>query len=185
MKRPDTATAALFVLAASLYASYRGLGLPNHPYQWSLGFLGVALAYHRGWLAWRRHPLTFFLAGLNVCQIAMLLKLLIGSGRRYPFAWMEYPNGFQVSSMSFTWQSPNLATWQLDLTLIQTFLFLVTVAGAVVRFQPFTSLTAILLLVASLPAFSSFDWAWVFPAMMAAGVALYLQAPCASRSVSA
>jgi hypothetical protein len=172
---------------ASTALAYRGLGLPNHPYQVTLGILTVALAYHRGWLALPTHRLEWALALPNALLVSMLFKLLIGSGTRQPFWWMMYPElrlqrsgekWFEVvPDMKVLWQNMPLATWTIDLTFIQTFLLIVTLAGALFRFQPFVSFTAFLLILVSLPAFASFNWAWVFPAMVSAAIVLYLQMP--------
>ncbi len=170
------------LLVAGLYCANEGLGLPNHPYQWALGGLAVALGYHRRWLHWPApgQPWEWILAPLNAMLLAMLFKLLIGSGIHQPLAWVKYPEITNTSegvipSWSIVWQASGLAAWQLDLTLMQTFLLLVTLIGALFRFQPFTSFTAILLILTSVPAFASFSWTWVFPAMATAAVAFYVQ----------
>jgi hypothetical protein len=77
--------------------------------------------------------------------------------------------------MKVLWPAMPIADWEVDLTLIQTFLLIVTLIGALFRFQPFVSLTAFLLILVSLPAFAEFDWRFVFPAMMTAAVGIYLQ----------
>lgn len=169
----------------AVYLGYRGMGWPNHPYQVALAALAVGLAYHRRWLAPLRGWRLVVLGALNTAQLSLVFKLLIGSGRRAPFFWLRYPELSRVPegqkwydvlpAWSLVWQPSPLAVWELDLTVIQTFLLVVTLVGALFRFQPFVSLTALALLFASLPAFAGFHWDWVFPAVIASSIALYLQ----------
>jgi len=176
---------AFLLTSLASYTAYRGLGQPNHPYQGVLAALAIGLAYHRRWFAFPTRWHQWAIAGMNVLTLAMVNKLLIGSGIRQPFQWMKYPTlqmekatgkWFEMMpQMGVLWQPVPLAEWQIDLTLIQTFLLLVTLIGALFRFQPFVSLTAFLLIVVSLPAFASFDWQWVFPALALAAVAFYIQ----------
>lgn len=178
---------SFFIFGSALVAAlcgYRGLGLPNHPYQITLGVLTVVLGYHRGWLLLPRRPWEWTLPLLNAASVSALYKILIGSGVRYPFSWAQYPTfslekgaekWIEIPHWAVNWQPSAIALWGLDFTILQTFLLIITLMGALFRFQPFSSLTAILLLAASLPAFASFDWTWVFPALIATGVSLYLQ----------
>ncbi len=162
-----------FVLAfvASTLA-FKGMGEPNHPYQIALAILTVALAYHRRWFRFPSKTHQWAIAAVNCLTLAMINKLLIGSGVRQPFYWAQLPT---VSSWNLQWAPVALASWEVDLTLIQTFLLLVTLIGALFRFQPFVSLTALLLIVVSVPAFAGFQWQWVFPALAASAVAFYIQ----------
>lgn len=171
---------SLALLGGGLACGYLGMGQPNHPYQWALGGMATALAYHRRWFRAPAKSYEWLLAPLNVLMIAMLFKLLIGSGIHQPFAWIKVPeitntSSGMVPSWSLVWQPSTVGGWELDLTLIQTFLLLITLIGALFRFQPFVSLTALLLIVVSLPAFASFTWTWVFPSMAVAAVAFYVQ----------
>lgn len=176
---------AILLAAGATCTAYYGLGWPNHPYQGALGILTVALAYHRRWLRFPAQWHHWVVAAFNAVTLAMLFKLLIGSGVRQPFHWAKYPSlnvaksqgkWFEVvPDWNVAWLPTPLASWQLDLTIIQTFLLLITLVGALFRFQPFVSLTAFFLVVVSLPAFSEFNWAWVFPSLVLAAIAFYVQ----------
>jgi len=187
---PQLLTGTVVMVAAAALA-FHGLGAPNHPYQGILAALAIALAYHRRWLARPRPPAIFALtAAANAASLAMLLKLFIGGGVREPLSWARYPwlrlsKAEGVLSLlpewRLDWEPTALATLQVDFTVLQTFLLIVTLAGALFRFQPFVSLTALALIAVSVPAFAAFDWRWVFPALLTATVGLYLQCP-ASRA---
>jgi hypothetical protein len=167
---------ALALSGGSIGLGIKGFGLPNHPYQVASAALAVALAYHRGWLRRAGGALTVLAALLNVAQLSLLMKLFIGSGRRFPFFWLKYPSLNQViPKWSMAWEPTALTTWEIDFTILQTFLVIVTLVGALFRFQPFVSLTALGLMVASVPAFMDFQWSWVFPAIALCAVSLYLQ----------
>lgn len=180
------------LLGLALFFAYLGLGMPNHYYQLVLAVLTICLCYQRGWLL-RAPGIGFWLtATLNSLVLATLFKLFIGSGKRFPWYWLQYPvlrsAPRQDSSMlpsipsfELQWEPSALALWSADLTIIQTFLLLITLFGALVEFQPFASFTALLLIVFSLPALASFEWQWVFPALITAAVALYAQTPAAHQ----
>ena len=164
-----------------------GLGMPNHFYQVVLAILAVWLGYHREWFIAPREKVYWILAPLNAAVLSILFQLVIGSGKRFPFFWALYPTlektprgqkeGWTdvVPDIALAWQTSALADWSIDLTIIQTFLLLITLIGALFDFQPFISLTAILLILVSIPALVGFAWPWVFPAMIAGGIAIYLQ----------
>lgn len=175
---------AYALAAGGLYLGFLGLGVPNHPYQVILAGLAIALGYHRRWLSLSEKPLGYALPLLNASLLAILLKICIGSGIQRPLAWFKYPSLSFVKPEGMlnvipewrvTWESTPLAGFQLDLTILQTFLLVVTLAGSLFRFQPFASLTAVLLILVSVPAFASFDWRWVFPALLSAVVLFYVQ----------
>jgi len=63
----------------------------------------------------------------------------------------------------------------MDITKIQTFLLIATLAGALFRFQGFTSLTALALLIVSIPIYLTFTWDWVVLFLVCGSVSLYLQ----------
>ena len=71
---------------------------------------------------------------------------------------------------------PKLGEWSVDVTRIQTFLFLAILAGALFRFEPFTSIAALVLLVISLPVYLRFNWDWVVLFIVVGSVSIYLQA---------
>ncbi|HQH26720.1 MAG TPA: hypothetical protein PLP17_04925, partial [Oligoflexia bacterium] len=181
----------LIMLLAGLACGMFGLGLPNHYYQVVLAALTIALGYHRGWFAACAGGARWILGLLNVCVLSLLFKLVIGGGVRNPFFWISYPvivksppaekTGLlpAMPDLQIGWEPTTLAQWSFDLTIVQTFLLLITLVGALFEFQPFISFTAFLLVVVSLPALVSFEWSWVFPAIVCAAVGLYLQSSAA------
>lgn len=175
--------------AAVLALGYLGLGLPQHYYQPLFAGLVLALAYHRGfWVLppgrWRWPQVS-----LNFLILTLFFKLLIGGGTRYPLDWLRVPAINKISSdpqipwynqlipdFDIAWESiPALTDISFDVTMVQTFLLLATLAGAVFRFQPFASLTAVVLLLVSIPTFIGFNWEWVVPFLVLGGTSLYLQ----------
>lgn len=178
---------SLIVASVALVASYLGFGLPNHPYQPSVAIAVLLVAYHRRWLKRPTDALGYSLAALNAGILSLQSKLIIGGGVRLPFAWLKLPN-LQGASQGWialpqlVWQPIPLSDWPVDLTRIQSFLFVVTAAAAWTRFQPFASLTAFALLLASLPAYVDFRWDWVLPAMGCAFAAFYVQVPVSARA---
>ena len=186
--KPKYTFSALALLLFSLVIALKGLGLPNHYYQVVLAALTIALLYHQQWLALPQKPLEWSLAVLNTAVLSLLFKLFIGGGKRFPLFWIQYPTVQKaaqaedtkawtdvVPDLDLSWVPSSAAEYSIDLTIIQTFLLLITLVGALVEFQPFISLTAFLLILVSLPALVSFNWPWVFPALVAAVIALYLQ----------
>ena len=110
------------------------------------------------------------MAALNTAVLAILFKLVIGSGKRFPFDWVAYPtitnnpapDGKEkwttvIPNIDLSWQPSAVAAWSIDLTIIQTFLMLITLLGALFDFQPFISLTALLLILVSIPALVAFE----------------------------
>lgn len=184
---PKLTRIALGLLVLALIACWFGLGTPNHYYQVVLGILVTVLSYHKGWLIKPQQTITWGLAVLNAGLISLLFKLFIGSGKRFPLDWIMYPvvskleNKSLVPGYELAWQASPMAAWSIDLTIVQTFLLLLTVLAAFVEFQPFASLIAVLLVLFSIPALVSFNWPWVFPAILIGVVALYLQSPDANR----
>lgn len=172
---------------AALASGYLGMGWPNHPYQWGLAVMGLGLALHRRWLPFSRSPLGVLLWISNATVLAMVFKLFIGGGIRTPFSWVRLPTvqntteGW-IPKLALDWQTLALSEWQVDLTLVQSFLLLLTAVGAWTRFQPFASLTALMLLIASLPSYVDFRWGWLLPAMAAAMASFYVQAHAAGSS---
>lgn len=190
MKHPLFWTLVFGVLA--LAASFQGLGLPNHPYQAALAGMVLFIGYRLGWLRIGRSRSAYALWVLDACLLAMQAKLLIGGGVRMPFAWVRLPalqsapptgSWFDfLPRLMVQWQALSLNEWQVDLTQIQTFLVILTAVGAWFRFQPFASLTALALLVVSLPAYIDFQWNWVLPSMAATTVCFLLQTPTPRRA---
>lgn len=177
---------ALLLLVPALVSAYQGFGFPNHAYQTILAGLTVALCYHRNWFARPKKGYHWIVCLLNIALVAFLYKFFIGGGMRSPFFWLNAPaldfQGPGATSwrdiapvLDFRWEPTALAAWTIDLTIIQTFLLLVTLTGALFSFQPFVSFTAFLLVVVSLPVLVTFNWPWVFPALILTGIAFYIQ----------
>ncbi|MCG6976353.1 MAG: hypothetical protein LJE56_08100 [Acidiferrobacterales bacterium] len=182
---------ALAVGWAALACGYVGLGLPQHYYQPLFALLLIFLAVRHGHIilpgdAWR-WPLaiTLFLV------LCLLFKMLIGGGISTPFAWLKVPavevmpapedsSWYQrmVPDVNITFRGiANLSDWAIDITKLQTLFLVATFLGAIIRFQPFASLTAVALLVVSIPTLSSFNWDWVLLFLILAGAAFYLRSP--------
>jgi len=185
---------SLGVLIVALFFAYIGLGVPNHYYQLLFALLTIALCYHQGWFALPQKSYQWSLGVLNTLVLALLFKLLIGAGTAQPLSWIRLPNittdkvkedggkwlDSITPSLNLSWETTAVSGFIVDLTIIQTFLLIITLIGAVFEFQPFASLTAFLLVVVSIPALMTFDWAWVCPALVAAGIAFYLQSASAN-----
>jgi hypothetical protein len=70
---------------------------------------------------------------------------------------------------------PGVSDWSIDITKVQAFLLIATLAGALFRFQGFTSITALALLIVSIPVYLAFTWDWVVLFLVCGSVSLYLQ----------
>ncbi len=170
---------------------YLGMGLPEHYYQFLFSALLILLLYHRGILLPARGPWQWPQAALNFLLLCLLFKLLIGGGIAHPLAWFKVPvltkatheaghswYSRVVPDYTVQWQAiPALAAWSVDVTRIQTLLFVVLFAGALFRFEPFTSIMALGLLLVSLPDYLRYDWDWVILFLVLGSVSFYLQAP--------
>jgi hypothetical protein len=174
------------VMCAAIICSYKGLGLPNHYYQVALAVLITVVLYHTRLLVKPRPWLGYALPLLNAAVLGFILKLFIGTGTRYPLGWLMYPGIRReagssgswkdyVPSWSLEWIPGPMATWSIDITIVQTFLLLLTIMAALFGFQPFASMVALVLVLFSIPALVSFSWPWVFPAIVLAVIGLYLQ----------
>lgn len=185
-------TLPLFFLALAfglvgLVLLHFSLGVPNHYYQYVLAGATVLLAYHQGWLALPRRWFEWILPAINIGLLSIASKIVIGAGERFPLYWAKFPflawvgkkdKGWlknPIPTPSLTWEPTDLAFWTVDLTVVQTFLVLLVLLGALFRFSLFASLCAFFLIIVSLPALLEFDWNWVFPAILCTGVAFYLQ----------
>lgn len=189
-----TAAALLIGAGALLFV---GMGPPNHHYQLVFATLTVLLCYHRGIFARASRLTTVVLVTLDIVVLSMLYKILIGLGRKQPLAWIQVPRleappvGAEqnewfrvVPPWTLNWEPAAASTWVIDLTVVQTFLFLLTLLAALFNFQPFASFTAILLVLLSLPSLLGFGWEWVFWGIILTGVAFYLQTSEANRESS-
>jgi hypothetical protein len=189
VRRPVHPAWPLVLGLAAVACGYLGMGLPQHYYQPLFAVLVLMLGYHRSvWHApsgaWRWGQ-----AAVNFLVLAFAFKLLIGAGTSYPFEWMQLPSVVTVPPaeseswfrqalphVTVTWEGvPGLSDWHYDHTQVQTLLLIVTVFGALFRFQPFASFTALVLVLVSIPTLTDFNWDWLIPFLVLAGAALYLQ----------
>jgi hypothetical protein len=166
-----------------------GMGAPVHPYQYLFAALLVALAYHRGSLRSFDRPWQWPLVAANFLNLALFFVIVLGGGIRHPLAWFKTPAVVKnpppdsgawyrtlVPDYSIQWYAiPGLSDWSVDITKVQVFLLIATLAGALFRFQGFASITALALLIVSIPVYLSFTWDWVVLFLVCASVSLYLQ----------
>jgi hypothetical protein len=148
-----------------LACGYLGLGLPQHYYQPLFAALVLALAYHRRFWVLATGYWRWPLIGVNFLTLTLFFKLLIGGGTRYPLDWLRVPTLRKAPPsegspwydqvfprFDLQWEGiPAITDISVDITMIQTMLLIATLGGALFRFQPFASLTAVLLLLVSIP----------------------------------
>jgi hypothetical protein len=179
-----------FLLGVSALAlGYPGLGYPQHYYQFLFSGLLLLLLYHRGSLRMPNGRWRWPQVLLNFLLLCLLFKFLIGGGIAHPFDWLKLPalskttppvnpSWYSVFVPDYTlqWQGiPTVSEWNIDITKIQTFLLLATFAGVLFKFEPFASITALSLLIISLPAYLQYNWDLVTLFLIFTGVSLYLQ----------
>ena len=174
---------------AAIVFGYLGMGVPRHPYPYLFAMLLMLLAYHRRFLRLSNIPWRWPLMVMNFLNLVLYLMIVLGGGVRRPLAWFKLPAVVKspppesgtwyhslVPDYSFQWHDiPALSAWSVDLTKIQAFLLIATLAGALFRFQGFTSITALALLIVSIPVYLAFTWDWVVLFLITASVSLYLQ----------
>jgi hypothetical protein len=174
---------------ASIALGVIGMGVPHHPYQYLFAGLLALLAYHRGSLRLAAKGWRWPLAAANVANLVLFFLITLGGGVRHPFSWLKTPAMVKqtpadpgawfnklMPDYEVQWFAvPGVSDWTFDLTKVQVFLLIATLAGALFRFQGFASVTALALLVISIPVYLSFSWDWVVPFLILAGVSLYLQ----------
>jgi hypothetical protein len=175
--------------SAALVWGYLGMGLPRHPYQYLFAGLLVILAYHRGILRLPGLPWRWPQIAVNFLCMALFQMIVLGGGIRLPFAWMRSPvivrsptpeegSWYRAVIPDYTvqWHTiPGISDWSMDVTKIQAFLLIATLAGALFRFQGFTSITALALLIVSIPVYLTFTWDWVVLFLVCGSISLYLQ----------
>jgi hypothetical protein len=175
--------------SAALAFGYLGMGLPRHPYQYLFAGLLVLLAYHRGFLCLPKVPWRWPQIAVNFLSLAQFFMIVLGGGVRLPFAWMRTPGVVKTPSPEegswyravipdylIQWNTiPGVSDWSIDVTKVQAFLLIATLAGALFRFQGFTSITALALLIVSIPVYLTFTWDWVVLFLVCGSVSLYLQ----------
>ncbi len=173
----------------ALAFGYLGMALPHHYFQYIFAGLILIVSYHRHYLhlfaGYWRWPLVI----INYALWCLFFKLMIGAGEAHPLTWLKMPtitSNEEAESSSwldkmlpnydFSWQGvTNISDFAIDITQIQTLLLLLTLIGAAFRFQPFASMTAILLLIISIPSFMAFQWEWVILFLIFTSVTFYLQ----------
>jgi len=188
---------ALGLTLTALGFGYLGVGLPQHPYQFLLAGLILLVAYHRGALLLREAYWRWPQIVVNYAFLCLLCKLLIGGGTKYPLEWLKAPTiktvppgddaswfDRAIPDFEFGWETiASVSDWNFDMTRIQVLLLIVTLLGALVRFQPFASLTALILLIISVPTFFAFHWDWIILFLIAGAAALYLQTGTPARHI--
>lgn len=178
----------LLLAASALGFGYLGLGLPQHYYQPLFAALFLLLAYHRGALRVYPRPWRWPLILLNALLLLLVFKLLLGGGLSYPFDWLKVPAMQALPPVDDSWSQKylphyqmvwkdvaGLSDWYVNIVKIQSMLLIATLFGALFRFQPFSSLTALALLIVSAPSYLAFQWDWVLLFLVVGGAALYLQ----------
>jgi hypothetical protein len=173
---------------AALTIGYLGLGLPQHYYQPLFAVLFLLLAYHRGFFRFYAQPWRWPLVVLNFLLLLLMFKLLLGGGLSYPFEWLKVPTMQQLPPADDTWSQkllphyemvwegvPGISDWYVNITKFQSMLLIATLIGALFRFQPFASLTALALLVISFPSYLAFNWDYVVLFLVMGGTTIYMQ----------
>lgn len=169
---------------------YLGMGVPAHPYPYLFAGLLLLLAYHRRSLRTAQGHWHWPQAAVNFTTLSLFFMIVLGGGVRRPLAWFKAPAVIKdtpagggswysgiVPDYTLQWHSiPGLSDWSVDVTKVQAFLLIATLAGALFRFQGFASITALALLIISIPVYLSFTWDWVMLFLVCGSVSLYLQA---------
>jgi hypothetical protein len=119
---------------------------------------------------------------------------MIGGGLNYPLDWLKVPTLQQLPPTDDSWTQKYLphyqiiwegvsgvSDWFINITKIQSILLIATLIGALFRFQPFASLTALALLLVSFPSYLSFNWDFVILFLVLGGTAIYLQSDATRR----
>jgi hypothetical protein len=168
---------------------YLGMGAPMHPYQYLFSGLLLLLAYHRGSLRLPKGGWQWPQIAVNFLALSQFFMIVLGGGVRHPLAWFKTPAVVKetppdsgswyrafVPDYTVQWHSiPGFSDWSVDITKVQAFLLLATLAGALFRFSGFASITALALLIISIPVYLSFTWDWVVLFLVCGSVSLYLQ----------
>lgn len=166
-----------------------GAGAPNHYYQVLFSLLCVALGYHRGWFLYTSRVISNVLALMNVLLLSVFLKIFLGAGSVQPFAWIRVPSistATEESSkfmpdFSLNWQAVSAAELSIDLTVVQSFLLLVSLAGGLFGFQPFASFAAFALVIISVPTLLIVEWNLVLLSLVVGILGMYLQSGTPGR----
>lgn len=160
----------------ALYCCWRGVGSPNHYYQYLFGGLVVAAAYHRSSFPWPKRTLDWLLLVANIVIAAFLFKIIIGGGEPRPLGWLSYPSiQGSLTSFSITWNAAPGSDWALPLTNIQSFFLIVALFGVLAGMSLLSGFASFLLALLAVPSLVSFDWDWALPGMVAGLFTFYLQ----------
>jgi hypothetical protein len=166
-----------FILAISaLGLCYLGFGFPNHYYQVMFGMLIVLCMYYKNTFPFPKNISEWILLVVNVAVASMLIKIIIGGGQPKPFSWFVYPiveGG--VTSFKLSWQQASISNWEIPLTVIQSFLLVTTLFGALIGFSLLSGFTSFVLILLAVPSLIDFNWTWAMPGMVAALTCFYLQ----------
>lgn len=185
-------SALVFVIGVlALACGYLGMGLPQHYYQPLFAALVLTLGWRHGAIDVPQSGWRWPLVIVMFLILSMMFKLLIGGGTSHPFAWLKVPvfeivepaekaGWFEkvVPRIEMNFKGiPHLSDWTINITKIQTLFLVATLIGAMVRFQPFASLTAVALLIISIPTLATFNWDWVLPFLILGAATFYLRSP--------
>ena len=180
---------AFILTLVSLILGYMAVGHPQHYYQFLFSGILLFLLYRRGFLAVARGLWRWPQVVLNFLLLCLFFKFLIGGGMTYPFDWLKLPlliktphsadsswySSF-IPDYTLQWQAiPKVSDWSIDITKIQTIFLLATFAGALFRFEPFTSIAAMALLFISVPAYLHYNWDCVILFLISGSISLYIQ----------
>lgn len=175
--------------SVAMACGYLGVGLPHHHYQFMFAALILLLGYHRQvflrYSSYWQWPLVL----VNYLLLCLLLKLLIGGGTSRPLEWIKLPTLGTAQSetepswyrrvvpqLELRWEGvDSISDWSFDMTRIQALLLIITVLSAMLRFQPFASFIALLLLATSIPTFFAYQWDWIILFLVFGSAALYMQ----------
>jgi len=165
------------------------LGYPEHYYQFLFSALLLIVLYHRGFLRFASGHWRWPQIVLNFFLLCLFFKFLIGGGLAYPFDWVKLPvitkipppsdpswySSF-IPDYTVQWQGiPKLAAWSIDITKIQTIFLFATFVGALFRFEPFTSISAMALLLISMPVFLRYNWDWMVLFLVLGSISIFIQ----------
>ena len=178
---------ALGYIAAAF--GYLGMGAPKHPYQYLFSGLLLLMAYHRGSVRLTTGVWRWPQVAVNFLALSQFFMIVLGGGVRHPLAWFKAPTVVKdappdggswyralVPDYTVQWHSiPGLSDWSVDITKVQAFLLIATLAGSLFRFSGFASITALALLIISIPVYLSFTWDWVVLFLVCGSISLYLQ----------
>ncbi len=187
----DNPALAVVTGILALACGYLGLGLPQHYYQPLFAALILTLGWRHGVIDLPESGWRWPLVIIMFLVLSLMFKLLIGGGTSHPFSWLKVPVFEMVEPAEETsWflkavpqfelnfrGIPNLSDWTIDITRIQTLFLVATLIGAMVRFQPFASLTALALLIVSIPTLTTFNWDWVLLFLILGGATFYFRSP--------